>query len=208
MMKGNRYVFGGVIAILVVAMAFHYSRSPASLASKNIPPGKTPPGDSAVTSIPDQSNQAPKVVSLPAPKNLPGQPALNPPDFADLATSDRPPLADELGSAHSSPSREPAIILEVLDAYRRSFGAYPAGENNRQFVNALLGANAQKLPFIPRDHPRLNGDGEIIDAWGTPFFFHLISQASIEVRSAGPDRILFTNDDLIARTATSRLPEL
>ncbi len=127
---------------------------------------------------------------------LAGQPAGPVP--AELATTLRPPLADRLGRPGSDPAREPEVVLDVLDAYRRAVGGYPAGEDNRQIVRALLGANPQRLPFLPRDHARLSGGGELLDAWGRPFFFHLIARDHVEVRSAGPDRALYTADDFVA----------
>jgi len=127
-----------------------------------------------------------------------GQAAVNAPRPSELSTTERSPLANLLGAPGTPPEKESRIVLDVLNAYRRTFGVYPTGEDNRQIVNALLGANAQNLPFIPLDHPRLNARGEITDAWGTPFFFHVNSRDSVEVRSAGPDRSLFTADDIVA----------
>ena len=115
-----------------------------------------------------------------------------------LATALRPPIADRLGHPGTDPAREPEVVLEVLDAYRRALGGYPAGADNRQIVRALLGANAHRLPFLPRDHARLSSGGELLDAWGRPFFFHLIARDRVEVRSAGPDREFYTADDLLA----------
>lgn len=119
---------------------------------------------------------------------------------ATLATTRRPPLADALGAPDTPPDREPAIVLDVLAAYRRSCGGFPVGEDNRQIVRALLGTNSARLPFLPTDHPRLNPNGELLDAWGTPFFFHLLARDRIEVRSAGPDREFYSADDLTAPT--------
>ena len=136
--------------------------------------------------------------SLPPARPAVGQVALSAPRPADLSTTERSPLANLLGARDTPPAKESRIVLDVLNAYRRTFGVFPTGEDNRQIVNALLGANAQNLPFIPLDHPRLNARGEITDAWGTPFFFHVNSRDSVEVRSAGPDRSLFTADDIVA----------
>ena len=44
-----------------------------------------------------------------------------------------------------------------------------------------------------------NERGELTDAWGTPYFFHQLSGTEMEIHSAGPDRRMFTGDDLIAR---------
>ena len=141
--------------------------------------------------------QASKPSPAPSPV-LPGQPAaaLQPPVV--LATRGRPPLADAIGAPGTKPEAEPKLVLELLVAYRRLVGDFPVGEDNRQIVRALLGANAKRLPVLPRDHPRLSPRGELVDAWGRPFFFHLISREHVEVRSAGPDREFYTGDDILA----------
>lgn len=131
-------------------------------------------------------------------ETLTGQPAGDVPLHHDLATTLRPPLADRLGAAGTAPEHEPARVLEMLEAYRRALGGFPVGEDNRQIVRALLGANGQRLPFLPRDHPRLSAAGELLDAWGRPFFFHLIARDHVEVRSAGPDCEFYTADDILA----------
>lgn len=133
-----------------------------------------------------------------------GQPALTAPDREGLFVKDPPPLLALLGAKNSRPELEPEMVLDVLKSYRRLLGAFPAGEDNRQFVNALLGANRERLPFLSPDHPRINSRGEIVDAWSTPFFFHLNSRVSVEVRSAGPDQHFFTSDDIVA----GKVPDL
>ena len=49
--------------------------------------------------------------------------------------------------------------------------------------------------FIPPGNPAINARGELCDRWGTPFFFHQLSGSQMEIRSAGPDRKLWTPDD-------------
>jgi hypothetical protein len=39
----------------------------------------------------------------------------------------------------------------------------------------------------------------MIDRWGTPYFFHQISATSMEIHSAGPDRKMGTEDDIVHR---------
>jgi len=36
-----------------------------------------------------------------------------------------------------------------------------------------------------------------VDRWGMPFWFHPNTAHQVEIRSAGPDRQLFTDDDLV-----------
>jgi len=144
------------------------------------------------------ANSIPSGIKIPTRDQLDGQPALAAPQSSELATTETPALADKIGSPSTPPEQEAKVVLDLLKLYRRLFGSYPAGENNSQLVNALLGANKQKLPLLPRDHPRLNAKGELVDAWGTPFFFHQNSRSSVEVRSAGADRLMYTDDDIVA----------
>jgi hypothetical protein len=129
-----------------------------------------------------------------------GRIALAPPEPATLARVPSPPLAALLGAPQTPPEREPRIVLDLLILYRRAFGEFPAGETNVHFTNALRGANPERLPILPAGHPRLSAEGALCDAWGTPFFFHQISRSEVTVRSAGPDRVLFTADDALAET--------
>ena len=62
---------------------------------------------------------------------------------------------------------------------------------------ALTGKNPLNFQFIRRDHPAINARGELCDRWGTPFFFHALSGTRMELRSAGPDRQMYTDDDLV-----------
>lgn len=149
-----------------------------------------------------------QIVTAPPPRGeVEGQPALTAPTVEELSTTDRSPLANRLGTAGTKPEAEPGIVLDILKTYRRLFGMYPAGEGNREFVNALLGANREKLPLLPSDHPRINSQGEIVDAWGTPFFFHQNSRNWVEVRSAGEDHLFYTKDDIVAGAPPATLGE-
>ena len=46
---------------------------------------------------------------------------------------------------------------------------------------------------------RVNENGEMVDAYGTPLFFHQLSGKEMEIRSAGEDRKMWTFDDLVTR---------
>jgi hypothetical protein len=87
--------------------------------------------------------------------------------------------------------------LEILRFYRMEFGTFPAGQENHDIMNALAGNNPAKLPVFPRDHPRIDAAGNLLDAWGSPFIFHPVSSQLLEVRSKGPDGEIFTKDDIV-----------
>lgn len=79
------------------------------------------------------------------------------------------------------------------------FGGNPVG-TNPEITAALAGNNPKQINFIkPEAGMQINGNGELVDAWGAPLFFHQLSGTDMEVRSAGPDRKLWTPDDLVTR---------
>lgn len=67
---------------------------------------------------------------------------------------------------------------------------------NEEFAAALMGKNADKLVFLAPPHPCLNERGQIVDRWKTPLFFHVRDATRIDLRSAGPDKEMWTEDDL------------
>lgn len=127
----------------------------------------------------------------------PGAVATRAPDPRALQQVSSHPLAVSFGENPDLASSEPGVLLEILQFYRMEFGAFPAGQENRDIMNALTGNNPEKLPVFPIGHPRISQDGELLDAWGTPFVFHPVSSQYLEVRSCGPDREIFTDDDIL-----------
>lgn len=106
-------------------------------------------------------------------------------------------LADELGSSAGDIMSDLRIVDSVLAAYRSSVhSGNPVGEN-AEITAALTGRNKLGFAFIAPDHPAINAKGELCDRWGTPFFFHQLSGTAMEIRSAGPDRRLWTKDDQV-----------
>jgi hypothetical protein len=86
----------------------------------------------------------------------------------------------------------------MLRDYRTLMGENPVG-TNAEIMKAIMGANPKGATLGPPDGMSLNGSGELIDQWGTPLFFHQISGTHMEIRSAGPDGKMWTNDDLILK---------
>ena len=153
----------------------------------------------AATSSAPAAPAHPSKATPPSPpaKPSPARPAIAPPANPDPSQSGHPD-AVAFGTPAIPPEREAAVLLSFLEAYRREFGAFPTGNENAHFLNALAGTNPSGLIIFPHRHPRVSKDGELLDAWGRPFHFHAISAQHLEVRSAGPDGTLFTNDDLVA----------
>jgi hypothetical protein len=88
-------------------------------------------------------------------------------------------------------------MSRAIHQYGEMFGGNPIG-TNPEFARQLGGDNPKHINFISADAGmRVNGDGELVDPWGTPYFFHQLSGSDTEVRSAGPDRIMWTSDDIV-----------
>lgn len=79
---------------------------------------------------------------------------------------------------------------------------YPSGLNY-EITNKLLGENAQKVALIDISHPKINGAGELIDGWGTPYHFHSETSSDISIQSAGPDLVQYTDDDIVYEALNS-----
>ena len=68
---------------------------------------------------------------------------------------------------------------------------------NKDLVLFLHGSNSHRLPFLAKNAKVLNGTGQIVDRWDSPLILHPISRKLLELRSAGPDKIPYTDDDLL-----------
>lgn len=67
---------------------------------------------------------------------------------------------------------------------------------NEDWADLLRGKNAAQEEFLPAIHVALNDKGQLVDRWQTPLFFHALGGGRFELRSAGPDRKLWTADDI------------
>ena len=88
------------------------------------------------------------------------------------------------------------VSLMIRD-YRTIAGENPVG-TNAEIMAAVTGGNPQAT-FGPPEGVALNDKGELIDRWGTPYFFHQLSRDQMEIRSAGADKVLWTADDPVVR---------
>ena len=108
---------------------------------------------------------------------------------------ERSRLADGLNSPSGDIHSDLRLINELFIAYRIAVRTgNPVGEN-AEITATLKGRNRLGYAFIPADCPAVSAKGELCDRWGTPFFFHQLSGERMEIRSAGPDRRLWTADD-------------
>lgn len=115
--------------------------------------------------------------TAPAPENLPSPP-FAPPDAAALL---------ELDKVHL-----------MLRDYRSVAGENPVG-TNAEIMAAVMGKNPRQATLGPPEGTQLNEEGELLDRWGTPYFFHQLSRDRMEIRSAGVDKVMWTEDDAVLK---------
>jgi hypothetical protein len=96
------------------------------------------------------------------------------------------------------PENDLTLISHLMDNFTlivKSAADRPLSANE-DWAAALRGFNPAHERFLPDTHLALNADGKLVDRWGTPLFFHALGARRFELRSAGPDRKLWTADDL------------
>ena len=86
-------------------------------------------------------------------------------------------------------------LLENARVLIKGDNPLPLG-SNAEIMAALMGRNGRREALLSSNHPSLGANGELLDRWGTPLFFHAQSASRIEIRSAGPDRLMWTADDV------------
>jgi hypothetical protein len=82
--------------------------------------------------------------------------------------------------------------------FRTRLGENPTG-TNAEIMSSVMGRNFVQGRFGPPQGQQINDQGELLDRWGTPYFFHQLSKNEMEIRSAGPDHTLWTVDDLVSK---------
>jgi hypothetical protein len=132
------------------------------------------------------------------PSRTPAPSSSNSAAARDPAPPERSTLADALNSPSTDIKADLRLVLEIIETFRSNFlqTGNPVG-TNADITSALSGRNRLRLALIPIDHPAINKEGELCDRWGMPFFFHAESATRMEVRSAGPDRKMWSNDDVV-----------
>lgn len=164
-----------LLLLIVLALWTLVSR----LAKRTAVAPEPPPGGSALSFA--SASRSPRAVA----------------EAASGATAERSTLADELNTPTSDIQRDLRLVSEIIGTFQTNFlrTGNPTG-TNAEITAALAGKNPLRLALVPADHPAINQEGELVDRWGTPFFFHAESATRMEIRSAGPDRKMWTEDDV------------
>ncbi len=114
-----------------------------------------------------------------------------------------PPLLGEIilreyANTNLSPENDLTLMSRLMDnslLLLKSAANRPLSANE-DWADFLRGRNSARERFLPDNHIILSADGKLVDRWGTPLFFHALGGGRYELRSAGPDKKLWTADDL------------
>jgi hypothetical protein len=106
--------------------------------------------------------------------------------LAEYAKTNLPPQNDLTLMSHLM---ENSVLL-LKAAANRPLSA------NEDWADFFRGVNAAHERFLPENHASLNAKGQLIDRWGTPLFFHALGNGRYDLRSAGPDKTMWTSDDI------------
>jgi hypothetical protein len=111
------------------------------------------------------------------------------------------PLVAALLRREGEPEKDLEIVRQLISQYFTAMQNRPGPPvgDNADLMRAMSGKNPLRLRVIPEGSGVLGADGQLVDRWGTPYHLHKLAASYFEVRSAGPDRKLFTGDDLVGR---------
>jgi hypothetical protein len=137
--------------------------------------------NSKITLAPPNAQVVPPATSTLKPDALLGETILR--DYASPRTT---PENDLTSLAHLMNN----FSLLVKSSADRPMSA------NEDWAAAFRGLNPAHERFLPDTHVALAAQGRLIDRWGTPLFFHALGNHRFDLRSAGPDKKLWTDDDI------------
>lgn len=199
-MRLRAILFSSVILAVVVAVGLWMAgRRPE------------PPAGSVAVVKPVEVTPGPLSSGSPAPPNAavtsdpPGvPPSIQPPMPAPAAVTPVPAAVSP--GARSEPAPDYVVttrahiesISYMLRDFRTIMGGNPVG-SNAEIMREVNGGNPKGARLGPPEGLQLNEKGELVDFWGTPFFFHQNSATHMDIISAGPDRKLGTVDDVKGR---------
>jgi hypothetical protein len=83
-------------------------------------------------------------------------------------------------------------LKRIFQDYYRALGEFPTGDS-AAILKSLAGDNGKGIAFVGKE-------GELLDPWKMPYQFSRNGDEPwVEIRSAGPDRVLWSDDDFVAK---------
>ena len=151
-------------------------------------------------------NAAPPPAAVPAPEVAKATPKPldrdipSEPDVTPVKPPPPPPPGNDLTKLTTEEIQRVRSAIDGMELTLRDYAialnGNPVG-TNAEITAALLGDNLKQLKLGVPSGSSVNAGGELCDPWGTPWFFHQLSAKKMELRSAGPDRKLYTEDEFV-----------
>lgn len=116
-------------------------------------------------------------------------------------------LLEGYGDPSTAPIEDLRKVQRVITGYHsviKDASRFPIG-GNADLTAALTGENANREIFVSAGNSIIK-DGLLTDRWGSPLIVHPEAWRQLELRSPGPDRVPYSDDDLILRPDGSSGP--
>ena len=146
--------------------------------------------------LPPAKEGRPLVVARPPPV-LPG-PEKNSPRMISEPSLLGETILHGYGTSTSTPENDLTLMAHLMENFSllvKSSANFPMSVNE-EWAAAFRGKNPAHERFLPDAHTALNAQGQLVDRWKTPLFFHALGNHRFEIRSAGSDKKMWTEDDL------------
>jgi hypothetical protein len=118
------------------------------------------------------------------------------------APNDEVLIGEKILERYAAAATSPREDLEAIHRVLQNFSLLVKGGDplplgaNEEIAAALLGKNKASLRMLSNRSAAFNDKGQLVDRWGTPLYFHAHARDRIDIRSAGPDRAMWTEDDI------------
>jgi hypothetical protein len=182
-----------LFVIIIGVLIWNHNRPPDQVPTQET---RRPVPKVEASSSPPSGSVSPAVVETPAAPVPPvaTPPATVPATAAPTSALVRPSLSTDSPATSVDIGEDLSAVDSTIRNFRAVLGENPIG-SNAEITGALLGNNLKQIKLEMPAGSRLNSEGEMCDRWGTPYFFHQVSGTEMEIRSAGPDQIMWTGDD-------------
>jgi hypothetical protein len=186
-----------LLAIIIGVLIWNHNRppdkEPTQQSPQQLPKVTASPPPALTETSPTASTEnpvAPDTAKAAAPNAVLPMPAAASPSAARVL----PGSVNEIPVAPEVVTEELSAVDSTIRNYQAVHGENPVG-SNAEITSALLGNNPKQIKLEVPAGSQVNGEGELCDRWGTPYFFHQLSATEMEIRTAGPDRQMWTGDD-------------